>query len=56
MKLTDTQLYDLRMKVRHVTETELEALAPEMEVTNVFPKKLWVSFVLLRLLTPIWLV
>jgi hypothetical protein len=29
------------MKVRHVTETELEALAPEMEVTNVFPKKLW---------------
>lgn len=37
MLLTDQELYDLKMKIRRVTETELEALQPEIEKTHVFP-------------------
>ncbi|MDR3439326.1 acyl-CoA dehydrogenase family protein [Telmatospirillum sp.] len=41
MKLTDKQLYDLRMKVRHIAEHDLDALSSETERTNVWPEKLW---------------
>ncbi|MGI5912230.1 MAG: acyl-CoA dehydrogenase family protein [Syntrophomonadaceae bacterium] len=39
MLLSDQELYDLRMRVRHCVETELEELQPEIEYTHVFPPK-----------------
>lgn len=41
VRLSDKDLQALKLKTRRVVETDLEALSPEMEVTNVFPEKLW---------------
>ena len=40
-RISEKELFELRMKIRNVAETELEALADEMEKTNVYPEKMW---------------
>jgi len=40
-RISDKELYELRMKIRRVTEAELEDLSDEMEKTNVYPEKMW---------------
>ena len=40
-RISEQDLYALRMKIRKVAETDLEALADEMEKTNVYPEKMW---------------
>lgn len=41
VRLSEQELYDLRMKIRHVNEVELETLSPQCEHDNVFPKEMW---------------
>ena len=40
-RISEEELYELRMKIRGAVEGELEALSAEMEKTNVYPKELW---------------
>lgn len=40
-RISERELYELRMRTRKVVETELEALSDEMEKTNVYPEKMW---------------
>ncbi len=41
VRLSEQELYDLRMKIRKVVEEDLEALSPQCEHDNVFPKEMW---------------
>ena len=41
VRLSEQELHDLRMKIRKVVEVDLEALSPECEKTNVFPREMW---------------
>jgi alkylation response protein AidB-like acyl-CoA dehydrogenase len=41
VRLSEKELYELRMKIRKVNEVDLEALSHECETTNVFPKEMW---------------
>ena len=41
VRLSEQELYDLRMKIRKVVEEDLEALSPQCETENVFPKEMW---------------
>ena len=40
-RISEKELYDLRMKIRHVVENDLEALSAEMEKSNVYPPEMW---------------
>lgn len=40
-RISERELYDLRMRIRKVVEGELEALSPEMEKSNVYPERMW---------------
>jgi len=41
VRLSEKELYDLRMKIRKVNEVDLEALSPQCEHDSVFPKEMW---------------
>ena len=41
VRISEEELYALRMKIRQSVEGEMEALSPEMEKSNVYPKELW---------------
>lgn len=41
VRISEEELYELRMKTRKVVETEFEALSDEMEHSNVYPEKMW---------------
>lgn len=41
VRLSEKELYELRMKIRKVVEVDLEALSEECEKTNVFPRAMW---------------
>ena len=43
VRLSEKELYDLRMKIRRVNEVDLEALSPQCEHDNVFPKEMMAS-------------
>ena len=40
-RISEKELYDLRMKIRNVVENDLEALSAEMEKSNVYPPEMW---------------
>ena len=40
-RISEQELYDLRMKIRKVTEEELEPLGNLMDKTNVYPPEMW---------------
>ncbi len=40
-RISEKELYDLRMKIRHVVENDMEALSAEMEKSNVYPPEMW---------------
>ena len=41
VRLSEQELQELRMKIRKVNEVDLEALSPQCERDNVFPKEMW---------------
>ena len=41
VRLSEKELEELRMKIRKVNEVDLEALSPQCEHDNVFPKEMW---------------
>ena len=41
VRLSEQELEALRMKIRRVNEVDLEALSPQCERDNVFPKEMW---------------
>lgn len=41
VRLSEQELYNLRMKIRKVNEVDLEALSAQCEHDNVFPKEMW---------------
>lgn len=41
VRLSEQELYNLRMKIRKVVEEDLEKLSPECEKNNVFPREMW---------------
>ena len=40
-RISEKELYELRMKIRHVVENDMEALSAEMEKSNVYPPEMW---------------
>ncbi|MEA5002511.1 MAG: acyl-CoA dehydrogenase family protein [Christensenella sp.] len=40
-RISEEELYNLRMKLRKIVEEELEPLGDEMDKTNVYPEKMW---------------
>ncbi len=41
VRISESELEALRMKIRKVVEVDLEKLSPECEKNNVFPKEMW---------------
>ena len=39
-RISEKELYELRMKIRHVVENDMEALSAEMEKSNVYPPEM----------------
>jgi len=41
VRISEEELYELRIKTRQAVEKDLESLSAEMEKTNVYPKVMW---------------
>lgn len=41
VRISEEELYDLRMKTRKVVENDMEALSAQMEKSNVYPPEMW---------------
>ena len=40
-RISEKELFKLRMKIRNVVENDMEALSAEMEKSNVYPPEMW---------------